>query len=113
MNIDTIREICKNLPHVTEDVKWGNDLCFLILQKMFCVVSLQGPLSASLKVKEEEFDELITKPGIVPAPYVAKHKWILVTNPEVFNSKEWEHFIQQSYQLIRAKLPKNKLAQLG
>ena len=30
MDIETLRTICQDLPHVTEDIKWGDDLCFLI-----------------------------------------------------------------------------------
>jgi hypothetical protein len=79
MDIETLRNICTGLPHVTEDVKWGNDLCFLIGGKMFCVAGLdQQPLTVSLKVTDEEFDELSNSPGIVPAPYVARYKWILL-----------------------------------
>ena len=40
MTLDQLRKFCSKLPHVTEDVKWGNDLCFLIAEKMFCVASL-------------------------------------------------------------------------
>ena len=35
MDIDALRAICKKLPGVTEDIKWGNDLCFCIAGKMF------------------------------------------------------------------------------
>lgn len=57
MNIETIQSICRALPNVTEDIKWGHDLVFSIGGKMFCVVGLdQSPTSASFKVKEEEFE---------------------------------------------------------
>jgi predicted DNA-binding protein (MmcQ/YjbR family) len=78
MNIETIREICQKLPGVTEDIKWGNDLCFLVATKMFCVTSLDGPVKISFKVTDEEFETLSTRPGIIPAPYMARHKWVLV-----------------------------------
>ena len=29
---------CRNLPHATQDTKWGNDLCFSIGGKMFAVL---------------------------------------------------------------------------
>ena len=28
MNIETLRDECRKLPAVTEDIKWGHDLCF-------------------------------------------------------------------------------------
>ena len=113
MNIENIRSICKKLPHVTEDIKWGNDLCFLIGGKMFCVVGLNEELKVSIKVTAEEFDELTNLDAIIPAPYVAKHKWVLVKKATIFNQKKWQHYISQSYSLVKAKLPKKVQAQLG
>jgi predicted DNA-binding protein (MmcQ/YjbR family) len=112
MDIDTLRSICKKLPSVTEGIKWGNDLCFMIAEKMFCVAMLDGQLKISIKVPDEEFGELCNSPSIIPAPYSARYKWILVESPNVFNKKQWEHYIAQSYQLVKAKLPKKKLSEL-
>jgi len=105
MTQDEIRALCKKLPHVTEDIKWGHDLCFCIAEKMFCVTGLEGPLQVSLKVKDEEFDELSSSKDIIPAPYVARYKWVLVQKPSRFSKKEWEHYIKQSYLLVKEKLP--------
>jgi predicted DNA-binding protein (MmcQ/YjbR family) len=109
MDIEAIRDICKNLPSVTEDVKWGNDLCFIIGGKMFCVTPMDTPLKVSVKVTDEEFGELINLPGIIPAPYVARYKWILVEDVNVFTAKKWEQYITRSYNLVKAKLSKREL----
>lgn len=106
MNIEILRSLCKKLPHVTEDIKWGHDLCFLIAGKMFCVAGLEIPLMVSLKVKEEEFEELSSSPGIIPAPYMARYKWIQVQDAERFSLQQWEYYISQSYQMVKDKLPK-------
>jgi predicted DNA-binding protein (MmcQ/YjbR family) len=113
MHIETLREICKKLPGVTEGIKWGNDLCFMVCDKMFCVAGLDTPTKISIKVKDDEFAELSNSVGIIPAPYVAKHKWILVEDVTVFNKKEWSHYISQSYNLVTSKLSKKKQAGLG
>ena len=112
MDIEKLRAFCMSLPSVTEDVKWGNDLCFLIGEKMFCVTGLSGPVKFSIKVKDEEFDELTSRPGIVAAPYLARYKWVLVENPAVLSRKEIEHYIKQSYELVKSKLPKKSLMKL-
>jgi predicted DNA-binding protein (MmcQ/YjbR family) len=105
VNLDELRAICKKLPHVTEDIKWGHDLCFCVGEKMFCVTGLEAPMQVSLKVPDEEFDELSSSKNIIPAPYVARYKWILIQDPNRFKKKEWEHYITQSYWLVRDKLP--------
>ena len=112
INIEIIRNICNSLPSVTEDIKWGNDLCFNIAKKMFCVISLEIPIKVCVKVTDEEFDELSARPGIIPAPYVARHKWVLVENVSVFDPAKWEFYIKQSYNLVKAKLPKKKVGEL-
>lgn len=113
MNIETLRKFCNSLPSATEDIKWGNDLCFSIGGKMFCVTSLSGPFSVSFKVTGDEFDTLSTTTGVIPAPYVARYKWILVTDADRFTDKQFEEYIGRSYEMVKGKLPKKVLAKLG
>jgi len=106
MTVETIRSISLKLPHATEDVKWGNDLCFCIAEKMFCVASLEGAVKFSVKVDGQDFDELCQRPGFVPAPYMARNKWVLIDSSAKLTKKELEDIIQNSYHLVKAKLPK-------
>ena len=107
MSIETIRGIALKLPDVKEDIKWGQDLCFCIAEKMFCVTGLhEGPVSLSFKVPDEDFEELSERSGFIPAPYMARHKWILIQDIKKVPKKELEKFISQSYALVKAKLPK-------
>ena len=107
MTIESLQSLCKKFPSVTEDVKWGNDLCFCIGEKMFLVIGLnQNPASASFKVLDEEFDELSNRAGFMPAPYVARYKWVLVKDINTLGKKDWEHYAKQSYKLVSDKLPK-------
>ena len=106
VDIEALRDLCLKLHAATEDVKWGNDLCFSVAGKMFCVAGLEGPLTVSFKVKDDEFDELSNSPGMAPAPYVARYKWVLVEDVNCLTRAQWEHYVKQSYDLIRAKLPK-------
>jgi len=113
MNIEMLREICSSLTAVTEDVKWGNDLVFSVGDKMFCVASLEPPFSCSFKVPDHEFDELSNQNGFMPAPYMARAKWVLVTDPSSLNKKQWELYIKQSYELVKIKLTKKLREKLG
>ncbi|MFI5219635.1 MAG: MmcQ/YjbR family DNA-binding protein [Bacteroidia bacterium] len=112
MNIEEIRKYCLELPHVTEDVKWENDLCFLLAEKMFVVTCLVLPFRVSFAVKPDEFDELIETDGIIPAPYMARNKWIQVQDENRFTKKEWEYFLMQAYEIKKNKLPKNIINKL-
>ena len=113
MDLETLRVFCLSLPAATEDVKWGNDLCFSVGAKMFCVAGMEAPLSYSFKVTEEEFEELSSREGFIPAPYMARAKWVLVTDPSRLKKKDAERYIRQSYELIRSKLTKKLQQELG
>jgi predicted DNA-binding protein (MmcQ/YjbR family) len=107
MEIEDIQDICKKLPGVTEDIKWGQDLCFCVGEKMFCVTGLdQTPVSASFKVPDAEFEAMSSRRGFKPAPYVAKYKWVWMDDINRLSKKEWKHYVTQSYELVKGKLPK-------
>jgi predicted DNA-binding protein (MmcQ/YjbR family) len=114
MSIEEIQTICKNLPAVTEDIKWEDHLCFNVGGKMFLVTSPDGvPPSASFKVPEEAFEELAAREGFMPAPYMARYKWVHLDDINRLSPREWEKHILASYRLIADKLPKKTRKDLG
>ena len=76
MTLDRLRGICAALPGRTEDVKWGQDLCFCVGGKMFAAVNLEPPHQLGFKCTPEEFAELTEREGIIPAPYLARAMWV-------------------------------------
>lgn len=105
MNIESLRKLCLSLPGVTEDIKWESDLCFSVGGKMFCVTAADVESGVSFKVREEEFREMTQREGIIPAPYMARYKWVYVLEFEWLSDAAWEHFIRQSYELVKETLP--------
>jgi len=114
MHIEDLRKICNSLKAVTEDIKWENDLCFCVGDKMFLVVDLNSaPTAASFKVPDEDFAEISSRDGFMPAPYVARYKWVMVKDVGLLSRKEWEHFARQAHRLVYERLPKKMQKQLG
>jgi predicted DNA-binding protein (MmcQ/YjbR family) len=106
MNIEDLRSICSKFPGVTEDIKWEHDLVFSVGGKMFCVAGLdQSPTTASFKVSDDEFEEMSSRPGFKPAPYVAKYKWVWIDDINKMKKTEWKKWLEQSYKLVSEKLP--------
>ena len=106
MTITEIREICLTYPGVTEDIKWGDHLCFNVGGKMFIVTAPDNvPVSASFKTSDEDFDTLPNREGFIPAPYMARNKWIYVDDIKRFSKKDWENHLRKAYDLIFSKLP--------
>jgi predicted DNA-binding protein (MmcQ/YjbR family) len=112
MDVEFIRKICKSLPAVTEDIKWGN-LVFSVGARMFCMVPLEPPQQISFKVSDEEFEEVSMSDGFMAAPYLARAKWVVVKNPTKLIRKDWERYIRQSYELVKKKLTRKLREQLG
>jgi len=105
--VETLRNYCLSLPFVTEDMKWGDNLCFSVSGKLFLIVSLDEiPISASFKVSETDFFDLTNLDNFVQAPYFAKNQWVKVLNIDEMGVSEFKAFIIQSYKLIVKKLPK-------
>src|SRR6266480_7384604 len=109
MTLDTVRSICRALPDVTEDIKWGHDLCFCVAGRMFAVINLEAPHSIAFKCTPDVFGELIERPGIIPAPYMARNMWVQEQElGETLDRRELAPLIRASYELVVAKLPKSK-----
>jgi predicted DNA-binding protein (MmcQ/YjbR family) len=109
MNIDIVRTICRALPGVTEDIKWGSDLVFSVGGKMFTVVNTDRPHTVAFKCTPETFAELIERDGIIPAPYMARAMWVQERSVgDVLDRRELDALIKTSYELVVAKLPKSK-----
>jgi predicted DNA-binding protein (MmcQ/YjbR family) len=106
MTIEDLQIICKKFPGVTLDIKWEDHLCFNVGNKMFIITSPDTvPVSASIKVSEEDFEKYTSKEGFKPAAYLARHKWIYVDDINRISKKEWEGLAKQAYLLIASKLP--------
>lgn len=113
MTTEKLRSFCLSLPGAHEGIKWEDHLCFMVAEKMFCITGMHDGANVSIKVTEEDFAELTERDGIIPAPYMAHNKWIAVNKRNALRPKEWEHYLRQSYKLIKAKLPKKVREQLG
>jgi predicted DNA-binding protein (MmcQ/YjbR family) len=110
MDVDGLRRCCLSFPHATENVQWVSDLVFKVAGKMFAVTALEpGPHWLSLKCTPEEFAELVERPGIAPAPYLARAYWVAVERPDTLPAKELKRLLRQSYDLVVAKLPNRVL----
>src|SRR5882762_7397219 len=109
-DIDRIRRFCLSFPGATENMQWGEDLCFKVRGKMFTVVDLSKGKEAPIcfKCTPEKFQELLEIEGIAPAPYVGRYKWVLLERANVLGSADLEDLIRQSYELVVAKLPKEE-----
>ena len=108
MDIESLRTFCLSLPGATEQIQWGSDLVFKVGEKMFLITGFSPPHSFAIKCSEEDFNSLLEREGIKPAPYLARHKWVSVGSLSVLTSGELQRYVRRSYDAVVAKLPKRK-----
>ena len=107
MDFEAAKALCRTFPGCTEDVKWGDDVVFSVGLKMFAVTGGEVPATGmSFKVDDERFLELTDRPGIIPAPYLARAKWVYVENAKALGDQEAAALVRRSYELVFAKLTK-------
>ena len=111
MNLEELREYCLSLPHVTEDMPFGEDiLVFRICNRIFVLTSLDSvPLRVSLKCDPERAVELREQypDKIVAGYHLNKKHWktVLLEGLPLTLIKE---MIQHSYDQVLAKVPKKE-----
>ena len=114
MHIDQLRKFCLSFPGVTEQIQWGDDLLFKVGGKMFAVTRLEpAKVWISLKANPESFAELTERPGVIPAPYLARAKWIALESPDTLPEAEIVELLRESYELVLAKLPRKVRESVG
>lgn len=109
MNVDEIRAYCLAFPAATENLQWGDDLCFKVGGKIFAMLGLDNP-RLCFKCTPDAFAELIEREDIRPAPYVGRYKWVMLDRLDALNVAELEDLIRQSYEMVAAKAPKSRIA---
>jgi predicted DNA-binding protein (MmcQ/YjbR family) len=114
MDIEWVRRICLALPHATESVKWENDLVFCVESKMFAVAALEpGPVWLSFKCTPEVYAELLERPGIRPAPYLARAHWVSLETDSAIPPSELGVRLEEAYRIVFSKLPKKRQTALA
>ena len=107
VNLTKAQALCRSLPGATEDVKWEATLVYSVGNKMFAATSTEkNATHLSLKVDDDLFLGLTGRAGIIPAPYLARAKWIRIENIQTMSDTELTELIQRAHAIILNKLTK-------
>lgn len=114
MKLESLAKFCRTLPGATEDIKWGNDLVFSVGGKMFCCFGWKDDklFGVSFKVPDERFLEFTDRPQFIPAPYLARARWVTAVDGEGLSVEEMRACLRESYRLVMAKLTKKVQAEI-
>ncbi len=114
MNAEDIRHYCLGKPQVNESFPFDNDtLVFKVLGKMFALVNLDSTLSINLKCNPEKAIELREHYSVVlPGYHMNKRLWNTIIIDGTIDSNLIKSWIDDSYHLVIAKLPKKEREKL-
>lgn len=118
MTLERFRRLCLAQPGATEQMQWEVDAVFKVGGKMFAVACTDHARypdanMCSFKCDDDTFAELLERDGVVPAPYLARAKWVALARWDALTDKETAQLVAAAYATVRARLPKKVQAALG
>ena len=113
MNIAKAHAYCTTLPGATRDIKWAFQdsahAVFSVGGKMFAMFNLEKDKlvnGLSFKADDSRFLELTDRPGIIPAPYLARARWVKLEDMKALTDAEARTLLADAHRTVFAKLTK-------
>ena len=116
MTRDQFNSFCSSLKATTNVVQWGNASVWKVGGKIFAICSTWGDGSGQkigFKCSDFSYMVLIEQEDIVPAPYLARAKWVQLQSPAAMPDDEIKTYITEAHRIIAAKLTKSRQRELG
>ncbi len=116
MTRDEFNAFCKGLKATTNVVQWGGASVWKIGGKIFAICSIWGEGThhkISFKCNDLSYSMLREQPGFIPAPYLARAKWVQMEEADALSDEDLKSYIKMAYTIICAKLTKAQRNTLG
>lgn len=107
---------CRTFKSVHNVEQWGGASVWKLGGKIFAICSKWGAgghEKISFKCSDLAYAILCQQPGIVPAPYLARAKWVQLEAADAMGRQDLKDYIAAAYFIIMAKLTKAQRAELG
>ncbi len=117
MNKTVFNEYCASLPATSHVVQWGGVTVWKVGGKMFACFSM-GPKAdpqekISFKCSDIAFEVLCEQEAFIPAPYLARGKWVQCNANGGVDDDTLKNYISDAHAIIAAKLSKKAQKELG
>lgn len=107
---------CSALAGTTHVEQWGNASVWKIGGKIFAICSRWGTgnhTKIGFKCSDLAYAILIEQPGIIPAPYLARAKWVQVETADAMSDEDLGDYIRAAYSIVTGRLTKAQRNELG
>lgn len=115
MTREEFNTYCGSLKATTHIVQWGNASVWKVGGKIFAICSQWGSgnhAKFSFKCSDLTYSILIEQPGIIPAPYLARAKWVQVETPDAMSDSDLKQYFDAAYAIIVKKLTRKQRQEL-
>lgn len=115
MSPGNFHDLALSLPGTSFDVKWGADRVYSVGGKMFAVAGHEGEAAPkyAFKVSDIAFEALVEQGVAVPAPYMARAKWVQLRSHDAVSDADLAGLVANAHALVAAKLTRKARAALG
>lgn len=93
----------------------GDHQVYKIGGKIFAVVGGSGEAEPGLsfKTSEDSFAILTEQQGIIPAPYMARNKWVKLERLSALKNRELKAYLERAYNIVASGLTRKMRVSLG
>lgn len=122
MTLDEYNAFCNGLTATTTVVQWGGSHVWKVGGKIFAISDLGtgseksaagNQIALAIKCADMSYQMLTELPGIIPAPYLARAKWVRIEPDAEFSDDDRKAYITEAHRIISAKLTKKLQKELG
>jgi len=116
MTRDEFDAFCKKLPATTHVIQWGNASVWKVGGKIFAICSGWGEGDFprfSFKCSDISYSLLTQQEGMIPAPYLARAKWVQMEEEGALSDADLKAYIEVAHKIIAAKLTRKQQKELG
>lgn len=116
MTREEFDQYCGSLKATTHVVQWGDASVWKIGGKIFAICPYWGKgkeHKISFKCSDLNYQILCEVDGIIPAPYLARAKWVQIEDQNAMSDEDIKDYIKAAYDIISKKLTKKVQTELG
>lgn len=116
MTRDEFDAFCTTLPATSHVIQWGNASVWKVGGKIFAICSGWGEgdhAKFSFKCSDISYALLTQQDGLIPAPYLARAKWVQLEKDGALPDEDLKAYIVAAHKIIAQKLTKKQQKELG
>ena len=105
MNIAEFDAICGGLAGAEKVVQWGGRHVWKIGGRIFAIATPDGggPVLPAFKASDMARPMLLERPGIAPAPYLARAGWVCLTAARAMSDTDLAAYLGEAHRVIAGR----------